>query len=91
MLIFLNEDLIDYENFFLLYDKNTGNNLDLSYEIYDIFDLDLLCDDECKNVFRFYKNGIYKLKQVLRVKKILSVVTDACFLNLSLINVDIRA
>ena len=52
------------------------NNLDRSYEIYDTFDLALLCDNECRNLFRFYKNYTSKLKQVLRVPHILYIVTD---------------
>ena len=52
---FLNEDLIDCEFFVSLYNINTSNNLDLSYEIYDTLDLALLCANECRNVFRFYK------------------------------------
>ena len=46
LLIFLNEDLINYETFALLYDIDTSSNLDLPYGIYDTFDLDLICDDE---------------------------------------------
>ena len=45
-------------------------------EIYDTFDLALLCDNECRNLFRFYKNYTSKLKQVLRVPHILYIVTD---------------
>ena len=61
LLIFLNEDLINYETFALLYDIDTSSNLDFPYGIYDTFDLDLICDDE----YNWY--GIHKLNQVLRV------------------------
>ena len=67
LLISLSGDLIDAETFELLYDVNTSSNLDLPYEAYEKFDLDLLCDDECKSQFHFYKNYIYKLQEVLRV------------------------
>ena len=33
--------------------------------IYERFDLDKMTDDECKTEFRFYKNDIYNLADVL--------------------------
>ena len=66
-LIALCENLIDDETFCLLYDLNKSNNLDLPYDIYEKFELDELCDDECKNEFRFWKNDIYQLHAALRI------------------------
>ena len=46
---------------------NASKNPDFPYWQYDPFDLDDLCDDECKAEFRFLKNDIHLLKDVLQV------------------------
>ena len=56
--------LINTEEFVLLYDLNKPKNPDLPYN-YEQFDLDKMKDDECKTEFRFYKNDIYNLADVL--------------------------
>ena len=61
------ENLLNDEEFILLYDMNTSKNPDFPYWQYDPFDLDDLCDDECKAEFRFLKNDIHLLKDVLQV------------------------
>ena len=61
------ESLINDEELVLLYDLNTSNNLELPYWSYDQFDLDLLTDDECMSEFRFLKNDVYLLAEVLQV------------------------
>lgn len=38
-----------------------------SLPAYESFDLDDLCDDECKAEFRFMENDIYQMKDVLQV------------------------
>ncbi|PFX16387.1 hypothetical protein AWC38_SpisGene19327 [Stylophora pistillata] len=57
-------NLLNDEEFILLYDLNTSKNPDWQYYP---FDLDELCDDECKAEFRFLKSDIYVLKDVLQV------------------------
>ena len=47
------DDLINDEEFLLLYDLNKSSNVELPYWSYGQFDLDLLTDDECKSEFRF--------------------------------------
>lgn len=42
-------------------------NIWLSLLAYESFDLDDLCDDECKAEFRFMKNYIYQVKDILQV------------------------
>ena len=59
--------LINDEEFILLYDLNTSQKLDIPYWQYPTFDLDLLQDDECKAEFRFLKNDIYTLYDVLDI------------------------
>ena len=60
-------NMIDDEEFVFLYDLNRSKNPDFPYWNYDNFDLDKLTDDECKAEFRFYKNDIYVLKDVLNI------------------------
>ena len=61
------ENVIDEEEFLLLYDVNTSNCLDLPYWQYQHFDLDQLSDDECQAEFRFLKNDIYTLMDTMNV------------------------
>ena len=68
----LSDDTIDYETFALLYELNKSTNLDLPYETYDEFCLDDLCDDQSKNNFRFFKNNIFRLKEILRIPENIS-------------------
>jgi hypothetical protein len=71
-LLYANFDgLIDDEEFLLLYNLNTAKSPDLPYWIYKQFDLDDLCDDECVTEFRFLKNDIYNLVDVMRLPDVL--------------------
>ena len=60
-------NLINDEEFVLLYDLNSTKNPDFPYWKYEKFDLDLMTDDECKAEFRFLKNDIYFLQQALPI------------------------
>ena len=60
-------NMIDDEEFILLYDLNRSHNPDLPYWNYENFDLDNLSDEECKAEFRFFKNDIYNLQEVLNI------------------------
>ncbi|XP_072173898.1 uncharacterized protein [Diadema setosum] len=59
--------LIDDEEFVLLYDANRPANLDFNYSTYEAFDLGLYNDDECKAYFRFKRDDILHLKEVLQI------------------------
>lgn len=59
--------IIDDTEFCLLYDCNSSRNPDFPYWQYDRFDLDRLEEAECKAEFRFYKNDIYSLAEILRI------------------------
>ena len=61
------ENPLNDKEFILLYDMNISKNPDFPYWQYDPFDLDGLCDDECKAEFPFLKNNIHLLKDVLQV------------------------
>ena len=58
-------EIINEEEFLLLYDVNKSSNLDLPYWNYEKFDLDSISDDECRAEFRFLRNDIYTLYEVL--------------------------
>lgn len=68
-LILLNyiEGILSDEEFVLLYDVNTSKNPDFPYWNYDRFDLENLTNEECKAEFRFHKNDIYSLADILRL------------------------
>ena len=59
------EGYIDDEEFLILYDVNRSTN-DLPNWEYEQFDLDKLCNYECKAEFRFLKNDTYTLYYVLQ-------------------------
>ena len=61
---------IDDTEFALLYDLNSSENLEFPYWKYGRFDLDSMTDDECKAEFRFFKNDIYLLGEVLDIPDI---------------------
>ena len=50
-----------------MYDLNSSENLEFPYGKYGRFDLDSTTDDECKAEFRFYKNDICLLGEVLDI------------------------
>ena len=60
-------NLINEEEFLLLYDINSSKNPDLPYWQYSNFDLESMNDDECKAEFRFLKNDIYILQELLGI------------------------
>ena len=61
------DDLIDDEDFVLLYDLNRSKDPDFPYWEYDRFDLDQLSDVECKAEFRFSKSDINALIDILHI------------------------
>ena len=67
LLLAHSENLINDEDLELLYDLNTSRNIYLPYWFYKEFDLDTLSDDECKSEFRFLKNDIYHLAEILQI------------------------
>ena len=52
--------------------KQSVSTPDFQYEIYDSFCLVDLCDDQCKNNFRFFKNDIFRLKEILQIPENIS-------------------
>ena len=57
---------IDDVEYALLYDASKPKNPDIPYFAYNDFNLDNMTDDECKTEFRFFRNDIYNLINVLR-------------------------
>ena len=71
-LLFAYQDGSIYDTeFVLLYDLNCSENLEFPYWKYGRFDLDSTTDDECKAEFRFFKNDIYELGEVLDIPDIM--------------------
>ena len=64
LLAYDNGDLND-EEYIMLYDVNRPRNLNLPYWNYDRFNLGDLANDECLSEFRFNKEDIYLLSDVL--------------------------
>ena len=62
----VNENIIDDKEFLLLYNVNKSCD-DYPYWSYDSFNLDNLDDSESWSEFRFLKNDIYRLKNVLQI------------------------
>lgn len=67
LLVAHSENLINDEELVLLYDLNTSNNIDLPSWSYNEFDLDMMSDDECRSEFRFLKNDIFHLAEILHI------------------------
>jgi len=67
LLISHSDGLINDEELLLLYDLNTSNNLDLPYDLYPTFNFDDLENDECLSEFRFNKNDLPLLAEVLGI------------------------
>ena len=61
------DDLIDDDEFILLYEANTSRNPEFPYEEYGRFDLDEMDDTECKAEFRFGKTHILLLAEALGI------------------------
>ena len=61
------DGFIDDEELALLYNLNASVNPEYPYWKYDAFDLDSLTDDECSTYFRFRKDDIYRLSEVLMI------------------------
>ena len=59
------ENLIDDEEFLLLYGLNKPKNMEIPYWQYEKFDLDQMNDDECKAEFRFLRNNIHHLRDII--------------------------
>ena len=61
------ENQVNDEEFLLLFDLNGSRNLVFPYWKYNRFNLDELENDECKAKFRFEKEDIYTLRDVLQL------------------------
>ena len=61
LLLAYDEDLINHEEFVLLYNLNTSKSFDYSYWNYNRFDLDYWSDEEYMSNLRFCKADVYRL------------------------------
>ena len=67
LLYAFDDGLISDEECLLLYDLNGSTNLDFPYEQYSLFDLDDMQNNECLAEFRFQKNDLPILAEVLGI------------------------
>ena len=85
LLLAHDENIITAEDSVLLNDLNTSRNLNFSNWLPDYFELDLPTDAECKSLFNFFRNDIYKLAEVFNVLE--ETVCYNRFMKLKLFNV----
>ena len=64
------------KNLFLLQYINTTKGPDFPYWNYEAFELDIMSDDECQAEFRFCKNDVYNLKEVLNLSEEFTYYND---------------
>ena len=79
LLLSYDQNLIDEEEFCLLFDLNTSSNLDYPYWNYEYFELDNLTDPECIAELRFLKNDVYRLAEVLNIPNDISTYNRSKF------------
>lgn len=79
LLFAYDDNLINDEEFLLLFDLNTSKNLDYPYWKYQPFDLNLLSDDECRTYFRFYRNDVYLLNEKLHIPEEITCYNGSVF------------
>lgn len=60
-------EVIDEDEFLLLYEVAKSKNPGYPHWNYDSFDQDSMTDDECKSEFRFLKNDVYLLAETLDI------------------------
>ena len=70
LLIEHSEKAISDEELLLLLDENTSRNPELSYENYERFNLEEIEEPECKANFRFQKDDIPELAEVLGLPEV---------------------
>ena len=61
------EKLLTDEEFLFLYEANKPDNLELPYYEYEEFNLENICEAECKTEFRFERGDIERLADVLQL------------------------
>jgi len=76
LLLAHSENNLNDEEFLLLYDLNQSKNLDFPYWRYTSFDLDRLNEDECIANFRFKKNDIYHVQNLLEIPIMSFIITE---------------
>ena len=67
LLTAFDSNVINEEEFLMLYDIYSTKNPDIPYWSYTKFDLDDMSDDECKCEFRFLRSDVYRLVDVLQL------------------------
>ena len=79
LLLAHDQNLINDEEFILLYDINTSSNLEFPYWKYPSFNLENISDAECTAEFRFPKSDVYKLADVLQIPPLIKCYNRSVF------------
>ena len=79
LLLPLDQNPINGEEFTLLYDINTSSNLDFSYWKYPSFNLKNIYDAGCTAEFHFLTSYIYKLVEVLQTLSLIKCYNRSVF------------
>ena len=84
------DNIIDAEEFALLYDVNTSKNYDYPYWSYPKFDLENLTDEECISEMRFYKADVYRLAEVFRIPEEVTCYNRSVFNGIEALSVFLK-
>ena len=79
LLIAYDEDLINEEEFVLLYKLTTSKNFGYPYWNYSRLGLDDWSDEECRSDLRVYKADVYTLFEVLNIPEVLITYSRSKF------------
>ena len=73
------QNLINDEEFILLYAINTSSNLEFPYWKYHSFNLENISNAECTAEFHFLKSDVYKLAEVLQIFLLIKCYNGSVF------------
>ena len=79
LLLAHDQNLINDEEFILLYDINTSSNLEFPYWKYPSFNLENISDAECAAEFRILKSDVYKLAEVMQIPPLIKCYNRSVF------------
>ena len=76
LLMAYDENMLPDDEFVILYNLNKSPSADLNYLEYERFNLNEISEDDCFNDFRFRKNDILRLKDVLQIPDQITCYND---------------
>ena len=79
LLLVHDQNLINDEQFILLYNIKTSSNLEFPYWKYPLFNLENISNAECTAEFRFLKSDVYKLTEILQIPPLIKWYNRSVF------------